>query len=64
MWCHILGFGVLFYLVIGFVFSGFMILWAPENYKHKMKDPKIIEVLTLLWPVILISFIFWKFKKH
>lgn len=44
------------YFLIGMIFCGIVIYSAPKEFENKVKSQKVIEVLTFLWPILIVSF--------
>jgi heme/copper-type cytochrome/quinol oxidase subunit 2 len=44
------------YFLIGMIFCGIAIYSAPKEFENKVRSQKVIEVLTFLWPILIVSF--------
>lgn len=51
------------YFIIGLVFSGIILIIVPNEYKDQIHSSKAINVLTFLWPFLIISFFIGEMKK-
>jgi hypothetical protein len=38
------------------IFCGIVIYSAPKEFENKVRSQKVIEVLTFLWPILIVSF--------
>lgn len=44
------------YFLIGMIFCGIVICSAPKEFENQVRSQKVIEVLTFLWPILIVSF--------